>query len=384
MNKTYDTIYSKDSLGNIRIWYMKQQDAKYCTISGLKDGEKVTSEWTLVEGKNTGKKNATSAEQQATAEIISRYKKQLKTGYFKNIKDAGKILYVEPMLAQSLHKLADKNLPDYNKQHWAIQCKFNGNRCVATKSGLFTRTGERYMSVPHIEAALKPFFDKNPDAVLDGELFNNDLRQKLNEISELLRKTVKITPEILAKSKNMVRYYVYDGYGFNSDTYDFDAATPYRIRKEYIDGNIVGAYDYIEHVETTTIKNESHMMEIFQKYLADQQEGGILRNMAAPYEHKRSKNLVKVKVDEDDEAVIVDLTDGNGNWSGAATNVTLKWKDKTFDGVFKGEYEQRVEILKNKKDWIGKTVTFFFMGLTGLGTPNFARVNPDNCFKTDR
>lgn len=44
-------------------------------------------------------------------------------------------------------------------------------RCVATKNGLFTRKGEKYISVPHIEEALKPFFDKHPESVLDGELF---------------------------------------------------------------------------------------------------------------------------------------------------------------------------------------------------------------------
>jgi flagellar hook assembly protein FlgD len=106
--------------------------------------------------------------------------------------------------------------------------------------------------------------------------------------------------------------------------------------------------------------------------------------MDAPYEHKRSKYLVKVKVDDDSEATIVDITDGDGNWKGAATNVTLNWKGKVFDGVFKGKYEKRADILKDKKNWIGKEVTFLYMGLTGLGTPNFARVDPDNCFKNDR
>jgi hypothetical protein len=29
-------------------------------------------------------------------------------------------------------------------------------------------------------------------------------------------------------------------------------------------------------------------------------------------------------------------------------------------------------------------VTFLYMGLTGPGTPNYGRVDPDNCFKSDR
>ncbi len=385
MIKTYSTLYTKDTLGNIRIWYMEQSGNKFRTVSGLKNGETVVSEWTITEGKNVGKKNATTNEQQATAEIESRYKKQLKTGYFENIKDVGNMSYVEPMLAQSLHKLTTKNQPDYPKQNWAIQCKFNGNRCIATKNGLFTRKGERYMSVPHIEKSLASFFVKYPDAVLDGELFNNDLRQQLNKINELIRKTKNFDDQVLSESEKMVRFYVYDGYNFNCGySKVLTEDRPYSERKQWIDNNVVNQIKYVEHVKTTIVKSEDDMQREFQILLDNKQEGGILRNMDSGYEHKRSKNLVKVKIDEDDEAVIVDLTDGNGNWSGAATNVTLKWKDKTFDGVFKGEYEQRVEILKNKKNWVGKTVTFFYMGLTGLGIPNYARIDPNNCFKTDR
>ena len=142
--------------------------------------------------------------------------------------------------------------------------------------------------------------------------------------------------------------------------------------------------DYFVEVDTKIVESNDHMNELFKTLLSDQQEGGILRKMDAPYEHKRSKNLVKVKAEDDDEATILDITDGDGNWKDAATNVTLKWKNKTFDGVFKGTYEKRAEILKNKKDWVGKEVTFLYMGLTGLGTPNYARIDPSNCFKSDR
>jgi len=337
MNKTFDTIYSKDTLGNIRIWYMEQSGNKYRTVSGLSDGEKVTSEWSHADAKNVGRSNETTSIEQATAEIEAKYKKQLKTGYHKNVKDVDVSTYVEPMLAQPLHKLSKK--PDFSKETWGMQCKFNGNRCIATKDGLFTRKGEKYMSVPHIENALKPFFKNYPNAVLDGELFNNDLRQQLNEISKLIRKTKNIDASDLAESVE---------------------------------------------VETKIVKSDDQMNELFQDLLNDQQEGGILRKMDAPYEHKRSKNLVKVKSEDDDEAIILDITDGDGNWKGAATNVTLKWKNKEFDAVFKGSYETRAKILKEKKNWIGKEVTFLYMGLTGLGTPNYGRVDPENCFKSDR
>lgn len=383
MNKQYPTLYSIDSLENTRIWYMEQNGNKYRTVSGLIDGEKVTSDWSHAEPKNVGKKNATTAVEQATAEIEAKYKKQLKTGYHEDIKNASKgTAYIEPMLAQPLHKLSKQ--PDFTKEKWGMQCKFNGNRCIATKDGLFSRKGERYMSVPHIENALKPFFKEYPTAVLDGELFNNDLRQQLNEISKLIRKTKHIDSSDLAESEKKVKFYIYDGYNFRGKSDVLDEEVPYSTRKHWIDEVVIPLCKYLVKVDTVMINSQDHMYQVFQYLLDDQQEGGILRKMDAPYEHKRSKNLVKVKSEDDDEAKIINITDGDGNWKGAATNVTLNWKGKVFDAVFKGKYEQRVEILKNKKDWIGKTVTFLYMGLTGLGVPNYARVDPNNCFKVDR
>jgi ATP-dependent DNA ligase len=286
------------------------------------------------------------------------------------------------MLAQPIHKLS--NQPNFAKEQWGMQCKFNGNRCIATKDGLFTRKGEKYMSVPHIENALKPLFKEYPNAVLDGELFNNDLRQQLNEISKLIRKTKHIDPSDLAESEKKVKFYIYDGYNFGEKSDILDEETPYSERKNWIDIVVIPLSKYFVEVDTKIVKSNDHMNELFQNLLNDQQEGGILRKMDSGYEHKRSKNLVKVKSEDDDEAIILDITDGDGNWKGAATNVTLKWKNKTFDAVFKGSYETRAKILKEKKNWIGKEVTFLYMGLTGLGTPNYGRVDPENCFKTDR
>lgn len=379
MKKIYETLYSADSKDNIRIWRMEQNGAQYRTTSGLEDGKQVTTEWSTAEPKNVGKANATTAVEQASEEIASQYAKKIKKGYFLNKKDVNNLTFIEPMLAQPLHKLTKK--PDFANERWGMQCKFNGNRCIATKNGLFSRTGEKYFSVPHIEGALKAFFDVCPAAVLDGELFNNDLRTQLNEINKLIRKTKHISQEDFAKSEELVKFYIYDGYNFSGYT----ELSPYSLRKKAIDNFLATCkLKCLASVETIDIKSEEQMNKEFQKLLADKQEGAILRNLNGEYEHKRSKNLVKVKIDEDSEATIIDITDGDGNWKGAATNVTLNWQGKVFDAVFKGSYEKRADILKDKKSWIGKEVTFLYMGLTGLGTPNFARVDPDNCFKNDR
>lgn len=382
MIKEYPILFTRDTLDNIRVWYMEQNGNKYRMISGLADGQKVTSEWTITEGKNTGKKNETTSVQQATLEIEAKYKKQLKTGYFDNVKDIDKVQYVEPMLAKLYKDYADDI--NFVKEMWSIQCKFNGMRCIATKDGLFTRKGETYESVPHIENALKPFFEKYPNAVLDGELFNNDLRQQLNEISKLIRKTKHIEAGDFVESEKKVKFYIYDGYNFRDKSNILDENVPYSERKSWIDGVVIPLSKYFVEVETKIVHNKNHLDELYQELVDDGQEGGILRKMDSKYEHKRSKNLLKVKPEDDDEAEIVGITEGTGNWSGTGKVITLKWKGVTFDATFKGTYEEGVEFLKNKKKWIGKTVTFLYNGLTGLGTPNYARVDYKNCIKGDR
>lgn len=375
--KTFPTLYTRDTLGNVRIWYMEQSENKFRAVSGLQDGEKVTSEWTETFSKNEGKKNATTAEQQATKEIEARYKKQRKTGYFDSIDDIDTNQYVEPMLAKLYKDYFDKiNL---EKGEWLLQCKMNGLRCIATKDGLFTRKGERYVSCPHISSALKPFFEKHPEAVLDGELFNNELRQQLNEINKLVRKTVHITAEDLEQSKKLVHYYIYDGYGFG-----LDKEHPYHERKQWIDSNVIGKYVHVVKVEDVYIGHQDDLDKHYQALVDEGHEGVILRKKDMPYEHKRTKNLLKVKPEDDDEAVIADIQEGTGNWSGTGKIITLNWNGKIFDATFKGTYEQGVDFWKNKNKWIGRTVTFLYNGLTGKGTPNFARVDINNCLKGDR
>jgi DNA ligase-1 len=377
MNMKYSNLYTRDSLGNVRVWYMEQEGDKYRTISGLLEGEKVTSEWTVAKPKNLGKKNETTGEQQAASEVESRYKKQKKTGYSEDVNDIDKPQYVEPMLAKLYKDYHDEI--DLGKGEWLLQCKLNGMRCIATKDGLFTRKGERYLSVPHIEEALRPFFQTHPEAVLDGELFNHEFRQSLNEISKLVRKTVHIMEADLKRSRELVHYYIYDGYGFG-----LDKDHPYHERKQWIDSNVIGSYTHVSKVEDYPLSSKEDLDRHYQNLVDEGHEGAILRSKRMKYENKRSKNLLKVKPEMDSEAKILKVIEGSGNWGGTAKTATLDWDGKVFDATFKGTQEQLREVLRSQSEWIGRTVTFLYNDTTGLGTPNFARIDVDNCFKLDR
>ena len=83
------SLYKRDSKDQVRIWtvevgYDNDDVAGIRSISGLVEGEKVTSVWNLSQAKNVGRSNATTAKTQAEFEaqahqVESQYSKGCKS-----------------------------------------------------------------------------------------------------------------------------------------------------------------------------------------------------------------------------------------------------------------------------------------------------------------
>ena len=83
----------------------------------------------------------------------------------------------KPMLA---YPVSAKPI-DYNKPTF-IQPKLDGVRCVIQYERriqpredvvvAYSRTGKEWKNINHILEQLKPFFQKPPHVILDGELYN--------------------------------------------------------------------------------------------------------------------------------------------------------------------------------------------------------------------
>jgi DNA ligase-1 len=371
-------LFSRTSTGAVQEWEIVVEGNTFYTIVGQQNGKKITTTPSICEGKNIGRANETTPAAQALSEAQSRWDKKARMGYTPDIKQIDScMVYIEPMTAHKL--LARLKKIDF-KKGVLVQNKYNGHRCVARmeagKVVLRTRTGKLYYSVPHINKDLEPFFDAFPDAVLDGELFNNELRTKLSEISEILR-LEELTSDEAKRSENLIRFYVYDGYNL---TDELDQESDYALRKQFIDKNLPKHCKYVPAVKTDWAYSMVEVDKIYNEYLADEQEGAIIRLPHSPYENKRSNNLLKYKPLDDDEGIITKIEQGTGDWTGAATVIYLKWKGKEFKGTFKGKYEKRAEILKKPAPYLNTPLTFLYNGLTSYGVPNYARVDPDNCF----
>lgn len=371
--RTLQPLYKRTSTGAIQKWVISVDDCDIITEYGQVDGKIQRVVDTIKSGKNIGRANETSAKEQAELEAKAKWDKQIKSGcYWENIKDIDKVTFVEPMLAKNFKDQAKKIVW---RNGVIVQTKFNGLRCIATANGLFTRKGEKYISVPHIEESLKKFFKDYPLAVLDGELFNYELRERLNEIVTLCRKTKHVTKEDLEESEKTVRYYVYDGYGFEN----FKQTDGYLGRKNWLDDNLPKYSKYYRVVKDKCVYSLEELNKIYESFLSDKQEGAIIRVIESPYENKRSKYLLKYKPVEDAEFEIIDIKEGSGPWAGIGKVISLQMENgKQFDCSFKGNMEQGRELLCNKKDYIGKTARIFYFGFTGLGTPNYAQFDYNN------
>lgn len=357
MIKEYPTLFNRDTLGNVRVWHMEQNGNKYRTVSGLSDGEKVTSEWSTAQPKNIGKANATTAVEQATVEIEAKYKKQLKTGYHKNVKDVDKgTSYVEPMLAKKYGDV-EFTFPVYT------QPKLDGMRCIVTKDGMWSRTGKPVVSAPHIYNALKPLFSQDPNYIFDGELFCNKYKNDFNVIISLAKQT-KPTPEDLVLSEKYLQYWIYD---LPSSKKVFSERFT-EIKK------LVPNHKHLVIVPTDLVNTQEELDSLYAEYQKDGQEGQMIR-INDVYENKRSKFLLKRKEFIDDEFEIVNISEGKGNRSGMFGRAHLITSNGVeFEANARGNESFYEELLKNKSKYIGKMATVRYQNLTPDGKPRFGVV----------
>src|ERR1019366_376547 len=99
------TLYARASTGAVLEWDIEIEGDKYRTITGQQGGAKITSKWTVTTPANLGQSNATTAEQQADAEAVAKWKKKIKReGYWEDIKDIDKKdHFIKQMLVKNRH-----------------------------------------------------------------------------------------------------------------------------------------------------------------------------------------------------------------------------------------------------------------------------------------
>ncbi len=344
----FPLLYSRTVRGQTQMWQIVVSGHRFRTIEGIVDGVLTVSEWTTCQAKNVGRANATSASEQAAKEAAARHQRKIGKGYSED-KMAIDLPMFKPMLAKSFDEYADDLVyPVYS------QPKLDGIRCIATVEGLFTRNGKPIVAAPHVIKALAPFFAQYRHRLLDGELYNHELKHDFNRLVSLVKKT-KPTEQDLEESARDIQYWVYDMYG----EYEFGLRDTELVIALGDLNNPV-----IRHLRGSETPDRETLDKAYEWYLREGYEGQIVR-ANTPYENKRTKNLLKRKEMTSDEFELLDLQAGRGGAANHAARAILKTRQgDQFEAGIIGDHAYAAAILKDKARYIGKMATVIYQNMT--------------------
>ena len=368
--KTLPTLYKKDVSGRIRQITFFIDGNTFWAEHGLKGGVLIKDNPTVCESKNVGRVNSTTPEEQAEAEAQSRWQKKRDTGYFDKIEDVNKLAYFKPMLAHKWEDHGQKLI--FDAETVLVQPKLDGIRCLTRWEDdeivCRSRNGKEIVPVNRIRVELKNKLPNN--VVLDGELYNHDLKDDFNEIVSLVRKT-KPKIEDIKKCSSLIEYHVYDC--FFTDSPDLGYKDRMALLRDVMPFSL--PLKLVDTQELDTVDREEDLYNLYRLYLDQGYEGQMVR-ADSKYEQKRSKSLLKRKEFKDDEFEVIDVEEGRGKRSGMAATLKMKTHDgNIFDGAIKGKDKFRVGALENKDEIIGKKAHVRFFEYTEYGVPRFPVVH---------
>lgn len=342
------------------------------TTHGYVDGKKQTNEKIISDGKNIGKKNETTPLQQAINEARSAWIKKKESGYsIIGVTDGGvgggeDNESVDESGGRG--KGIDEDVPspmlahDYNKRGKSIkfpcfvQRKFDGTRCVGMPGkGLFSRNKKRY---PHMEHIIAEINRLPSTIILDGELYSDTLT--FQEIVGLVkRETLKAGDE---EKQLQIKFHIYDI--INGMPYEQRYANLQMLFNKY-------KFKHLVLVKTDVCESEEVMKELHAQYVAEGYEGLMLRNKLGGYKNARSADLQKYKCFEDSEFEVVDYKEGEGLEAGCVIWICETKEGKQFACRPRGTREDRIEMFKNARKYLGKELTVRYQEMSDTNVPRF-------------
>ena len=271
------------------------------------------------------------------------------------------------------YPVSDKPI-DYSKPVF-IQPKLDGVRCLiqydsdpthefhnCSRVEAYSRTGKLWKNIDHILKELEPFFERFPNVILDGELYNHDLRDDFEKIISLVRKT-KPTDEDRLEASKKTQFHCYD-------VIFEDKNVPYERRRGFLGDHLYYGYKSINIIDNQIVNNDEEA-QLYHKINLDKgYEGSIVRTNDT-YQCKRSHNLRKFKDFSNAEATIVGYEEGKGKREGHLGKFIMQDDDGNEFGCPPGKgynYKDMKNMLENIHDYIGERATFTYFERTKAGS----------------
>ena len=270
----------------------------------------------------------------------------------------------KPMLA---YPVSDKPI-DYESVVY-MQPKLDGVRCLIqyerrTKPRedvvvAYSRNDKEWKNINHILEELKPFFQKYPNVVLDGELYNHNFKDDFESIISMVRKTKPPDEDRYISAQN-VQFHCYD---------IIDTTKTYEQRRNFIVQNLP-IRDCINGVFTQLVSSEKEAKQFHEHSLKLGYEGSIVR-INDVYKCGRSWSLRKFKDFHDAEANIVGYEEGKGKRAGTLGKFLMQDDEGIQFGCPPGKgynYKDLAIMLENIHQYMGQRATFTFFERTKAGS----------------
>jgi len=367
--KKFKKLYKLTTKNEIQEWEIWVEGNTIHEQYGLQKGKKQHITDTIKEGKNIGRANETTPEEQAELEAQAKWTKKKEKDYRESIEelsDKEKTSSFGGFLPMLAHGYKDNS----HKIKWPcyLQTKLDGLRSISVKENgrvtLWFRSGKQVKTMQHIEEALNKVMQDSE--IWDGELYVHN--EDFNKLGGSIRKDVNLDLETAKK----VEYRIYDFPRIHTVDTLLVEHIPYQWRLKAFN------YRKINHplvaVRTVIINNEEEMKKLFSEYIEKGYEGVMVRNVGMPYEQRRSYDLLKYKEFDDAEFQIIGYEEGRGQLAGAVGSFICELPNgQTFKAKLKGKDVTNllVQYFKNPKLFMGKQLTVQYQGLSKDGVPRF-------------
>ena len=261
----------------------------------------------------------------------------------------------------------DKMKIDFLKDKYYASRKCDGVRLIAkVKEGnveLSSRQGKQFTTLSVLkEDILKVIPKDSPGIVFDGEicLVDENGDEDFQSVMEQIRKKDHTIENPM--------FMVFDILWLDDFEKEY-CEMPFARRLEWLMGIIPNKMKHIKILPQILVEDNEDFIKMREDVVKTNWEGLILRKANSPYEGKRSKNLLKVKVFIDAEYIVKDIEigpirhfiEGKEVTSEMLSNIIIEHKGNQV-GVGSGfSMEQRLHFKDHPEELLGKvvTVTYF-------------------------
>ncbi|WP_163932069.1 DNA ligase [Paraferrimonas sp. SM1919] len=260
------------------------------------------------------------------------------------------VAHAEPRQLQ----LANADYSQLNLSDYLVSEKYDGVRGYWDGQQFFSRQGNPIF-------APKWFTSGFPNTPLDGELWIG--RGQFEQTSAIVRSKNN------HKDWQQIRFMVFD-----APAHPGTFIERYQFLQQLMHSH---SNPYIFLVEQWPIQDHNQLQQQLSALVALGAEGLMLKRKLSHYHGKRTNDLIKVKLWQDTEAIVIAHIAGKGKYEGLMGALLVETANKTRFKIGSGfSLKQR-----QQPPAIGATITFKYNGFYNNGKPKFAtflRVRPDS------